>query len=325
MSRQGAYDAYNDQDNTPTGFAVLNAIVKQDVTVDGDYSKAILPNDLCFGSKLNVLVPKKTEHVEAFASVANMQHLREEDLQFIGLARGVPQHQGRASSAQSGQFAIQVGGTSTIRCNSQGPLSKFAPIAFRLPGPNAHLPVDIANAGRVLAEIYMYDPTDAAYDAERMFFVVAKALKNPTEEYSRRTVDFASFGIFKLLRSIAFSFAVALLPPAQATAAGKEALAKQYGLIYDSASAKGYMSALESVFQMRLSNGTPQNDPALLAFKLDETTPTELKEVSMMQVDQVERLVGMIKNIYKNEQDRIIGYLPSGGLPGKKADIVLKS
>lgn len=323
MSRQGGSDAYNEQKNTPTGFAVLNAIVKQDVTVDGDYSKAILPDDLCFGNKLNTMVSKKIEHVEAFTSVSSVPYAHDDDLHFLGVARGVPQHQGRASSAQSGQFAIQVGGTGTIRCNSQGPLKKFAPIAFRIPRPNSNLPADIARSGRVLAEVYVYDPSEAAYDAERIFFVVANALQNPGQVLPKRSNDYASFGIYKALRSIAYSFAVAA--EENLTPAIKVELAKKYGLIPDAAKKAMHQRMLNSVFQMQLVGGTPQKEPALLAFEFKDTESEQNKDVSVQQVDQVERLVGMIKSLYKNDQDRIIGYLPSGGLAGKNADIVFKS
>jgi hypothetical protein len=324
---QQALEAYNNQKNTETGFGVLNAFLSvAQGHGENNFSHAVMPGDMVFADKHNQFAPKGKHQVAAFASLNDVLHYDESSLKFLGIARGVPEHQGRHSGVNSGQFAIRVGGTGTMFCNSSGPISKMATLAWRIPKDMTVLPVDVTGAGRVLAEIYEYNPKEAAHDAHRIFALVASVLGGSDEPKSTKHADYASFSIWRFLRNIAFTFALEYQKkknPAM-TDADKQALAKDFGLAAGGDTAL-QMKMLSAVFQMTYSAGRGVASSSTLAFPLDEITAPEKKKISLQQVDQVKLLIGHIKSLYHDENERIIGYSPSGGIAGAQFDVVLKS
>lgn len=326
---QLALEAYNNQKNTETGFAVLNAFLSvAQGHGENNFSHAVMPGDMVFADKHNQFARKGNHSVAAFASLNDVLHYDESSLKFLGIARGVPEHQGRHSGVTGGQFAIRVGGTGTMFCNSNGPISKMATLAWRIPKDVTVLPVDVTGAGRVLAEIYEYNPKEAAHDAHRIFTLVASVFGGSEEPVSKKHSDYASFSIWRFLRNIAFTFALEYekVKNPSLTAAQTMELAKAFGLAPGGGGdLQLQMKMLEAVFQMNYKAGRGVASSSTLAFPLEENTAPEKKKVSLQQVDQVKLLIGHIKSLYHDDHERIIGYSPSGGIPGAQFDVVLKS
>jgi len=348
---------------TPTGETKYNARVDEAEwrTRQGHLGAAdvrrvaeVHQRDLVFGRrgrKPSSLIKRgmQDSHAPAFAAFNGILHHSEDEFKFLGLATNAPEHQAR-NGPLGKQFAIYVDGSNTIVCRSALAIPKFAKLAWSLPR-SPDLPIDGAGAGRMLAEIREYKAGESIVRPHQLHAMIARgtapggAKLSPADEKRHQF----PLQLWEQLRAIGFTFVLAFLEsdtddeaPGRVDDREKLRIAEIFGMIdarganraqksgSQMRAAKFARHALDAVFQMsnNARTGASAHNDSLGAFPLHpagvQTTDQRTQEVARQQSGQVAGLLQGIINAFASEQERVIGFTPSGGFPGFNMDIVMR-
>jgi hypothetical protein len=349
---------------TPTGESKLNARVdeaeyaRRGVINDGSQANqvaTVFQRELMF-ARINrkhsaaIRVGEQDSHTLVFGSFNGITHHDESEFRFVGVSCNSPEHQGR-NGPLGNQFALQVDGTTTILCLSAISIPKNATIAWRIPrGPD--FLGDPKGAGRLLAELYEYKPSEDMIRPHNLHSMLHRVLaggeKLSDHDQARSMMPIK---LWECLLSIGYTLTIAFMEadnpgPALVRVSddNKLRIAEVFGLItptgYTNAAVKAEQEkrhanfathALDMLFQMQYNSTkkTSNGDESARVFPLRAAGAGPMadgrkQEVAQKQAGQVASLVNLMIAWYDKEQRKIIGYTPTGGFKGFSMDVVLR-
>lgn len=273
--------------------------------------------------------------IPVFAAFNGVTNRTEADYKLVGYARSSPALQGQAGREMSGAFAVAIGGTVTIVCNSPIPLPVGCRVRWCIP-QTPGLPEDRYKKGRLLAELREFKPSEVA-NVEDMHRIISGHI-NGFDTSRLGTAQREKIGTFlemwQCIKMMVFTGVVQT--SGNMSSQQKLAYAAILGLVTPDHGTKDYKKQsraaqadlLDAIFQKTTDkNGNSHTAPDIHAFAGENLQSKQIdvrkKQLARLQRSQMSMMITSLSSMLDQALSTVIGFTPSGGIPGEDMDIVL--